>query len=247
MIIEFKTQINTQGFNKPNEDYYLCDKKNNIYIVVDGVTRDKVNGIYPIPSESAIVSRIAVETIHKFISLNKKTYSNYCMMLYDAVVKGNNEIYYYNLAYKGDFLPSTVGIVVFIDNKKLYFAYIGDCYGIMISDLKRTIFTECQTEKINKHKREFTANQIRNEICNNINHPYSYGTLNGCKGAKDFIKTGVISLDFNTKIFLFSDGLASYILGLSIEELMNYSVDEIIKNSIHSVKEDDKTIITIIV
>lgn len=245
MIVCAKTKKNTQNFNKPNEDYYLCDKQNGIYIVVDGVSRDKINGIYPVPSESEIVSKLVVKTIQKFICLNKSKYSNYCTMLYDAVVKGNEEIYSYNLTYKGDFLPGTVGIVALIDNEKFYYAYIGDCYGIVVSNLMKKVFTECQTKKINEHKKEFTAKEIRNDICNNIHHPYSYGTLNGSKGAKDFIKTGFMNLVDNIRIFLFTDGLAPYILRLSIEELMNLSVDEIITKSIVGDKEDDKTIIAI--
>lgn len=175
---------NTQTFNKPNEDYYLCDEENGIYIVVDGVSRDKINGKYPIPSESAIISKLVVKSIQSFICSNKSKYSNYCEMLYDAVMKGNEDVYSYNLTYKGDFLPGTVGIVTLIDNGKLYYAYIGDCYRIIVSNFTKKIFTECQTKKISEHKKEFSTKAIRNEICNNINHPYSYGTLNGSEGAK---------------------------------------------------------------
>ena len=44
--VETATKKNTKEFDKPNEDYFLVDRNNGIFIILDGVTRDKIDGIY---------------------------------------------------------------------------------------------------------------------------------------------------------------------------------------------------------
>lgn len=40
----YGTLKNTKMYEKPNEDFVLCDNERNIFILLDGVSRDKVNG-----------------------------------------------------------------------------------------------------------------------------------------------------------------------------------------------------------
>lgn len=58
----------------------------------------------------------------------------------------------------------------------------------------------CQTEKIIQNKGEFSSIKIRNEICNNKGHHYSYGVLNADKRALDFIEYGVAKIFEKDKI-----------------------------------------------
>ena len=156
---------NKKNINKPNEDYFLCDDERGIYILVDGVSRDKINGIYPNPSPSFDVSKIFVESTHKFLvaNINKKVDISHLLNI--AVKKGNDEIKKYNKHkdWIDDFFPGTVGIVIILQNHKLFFAYIGDCYGLVVNKSKK-LFTKCQTKKIAEHKKEFSAYEIRKKM-----------------------------------------------------------------------------------
>ena len=59
--VETATKKNTKEFDKPNEDYFLVDRNNGIFIILDGVTRDKIDGIYPDPSPACEVSKIFID------------------------------------------------------------------------------------------------------------------------------------------------------------------------------------------
>lgn len=232
---------NHKGINKPNEDYYLSDDEKGIYILVDGVSRDKVNGIYPNPSPSFLVSKIFVESVYNFLSTNFN--ENILDVLYEAIKVGNDEIKNYNdkVKWENDFLPGTVGIIVIIRNSKLFYAYIGDCYGLVLNGDKH-IFSKCQTENIAKHKKEFSAFEIRNIICNNENHPYSYGVLNGDIRAMKFVNCGELDICESNKILLCSDGFSDIIKSFSGEELYKMEIEQMVTSSNES---DDKTMILI--
>lgn len=234
---------NKRNIDKPNEDYYLCDDTKGIYLLVDGVSRDKVNGIYPNPSPAFDVSKLFVESVYKFLASNINKHTDILDLLCNAIRTGNDKINKYNSKKRwvDDFLPGTVGIVIVIQNYKLFFAYIGDCYGLILNDRKH-IFTRCQTEKIAAHKKEFSAYEIRNEICNNKSHPYSYGVLNGDFRAMDFVNYDLIDIQSMDKILLCSDGFSDLIKDLSAEELYKMQIDQMIRKSNES---DDKTIVII--
>lgn len=232
---------NCKDINKPNEDYYLSDDEKGIYILVDGVSRDKVDGIYPNPSPSFLVSKIFVESVYKFLLNNFD--ENIFSLLYEAIKKGNDEIKNYNdkVKWENDFWPGTVGIIVIVKNSKLFYAYIGDCYGLILNSDKH-MFSKCQTENIAKHKKEFNAFEIRNNICNNVNHPYSYGVLNGDIRAMKFVNYGEIDICESDKILLCSDGFSDTIKKFSGEELYKMEIEQLVTSSKCS---DDKTMILI--
>lgn len=237
--------INSKNINKPNEDFYLCDDSKGIYSLVDGVSRDKINGVYPNPSPSFDVSKMFVKSVYKFLSENINENANILDLLQNAIKKGNDEINEYNSKKEwiDNFLPGTVGIITVIQDHRLFFAYIGDCYGLIISNKSDvTIFTKCQTEKIAIHKKEFSAYEIRNEICNNEAHPYSYGVLNGDFRAISFVNYGTIDIMSNNKIIICSDGFSDVIKNVSGKKLYQMTIDQIAKESKES---DDKTMIII--
>ena len=234
--------INKKEINKPNEDYYLCDDNEGIYIIVDGVSRDKINGIYPNPSPSEDVSKIFVESVYKYFlqSLYKKDKK---LLLYEMINYGNEEIKKYNdkIKWENNFIPGTVGIIVIMEYDKMHYAYIGDCVGSIINKNKE-IFTKCQTKKIIQNKEKFSSMEIRNEICNNKNHPYSYGVLNGDKRALNFVEYGVVKIFEKDKIFLCSDGFSDVIYDIPATSIYSMNMDEI---EACSKDKDDKTLIII--
>jgi len=240
----FHTERNTKFSDKPNEDVFLFDDENGIYIVLDGVSRDKKDGIYPNPSPSALLSKRILESIHN--SIKDEIITNE-LTNYNALVKANLIAATFNKeneACLGEFLAGTVGVIGVIHDKKLYYAYIGDCIGCIINDKHTHTFTEMQTAQITKHKGEFTVKEIRNVICNNKGHPCGYGVINGQEGAKDFIKTGVMQLD-DAVIFLSSDGCESLFVKATRQDLLNLSSKDLINLYTDNDNADDRTLIKI--
>ena len=234
------TYQNSKLSDKPNEDYFICDDERHIYILVDGVSRDKIEGRYPNPSPARDVSEIFAHTVYEYLRLHAGHTS-----VMEAVGIGNCEIAKYNekIKWENDFLPGTVGIVAIIEDRVLYYCYIGDCYGLKISQAgEKYFFTECQTNLIARYGKKFTAYEIRNKICNHKEHPYSYGVLNGDVNAMDFVVSGRIEIDNDEKIILCSDGFDDLVKNYSGTDLYKMSLEEMERKTEN---KDDKTVIVI--
>lgn len=235
---------NTKLFDKPNEDYIIFDDENKVYILADGVSRDKTKSGYPNPSPAKEVAELFSKSVYQHL-LNSKEEDGY-ERVKNAFVFGNEAVRKYNKNYSGDFLPGTVGVVGLIESEWLYYGYIGDCYGRVLENEKVTVFTKCQTEKMEKHKKEFSLYEIRNNICNNKKHPYSYGVINGKKEAMDFVEMGKVNLRSIEKIILSSDGLEPYLSSLEPADFVDIDSNSCLMKSIDAMqKEDDKSIIVI--
>ena len=245
LISSAATRKNTKMISKPNEDKYLIDDINNIYIIVDGVTRNTIDGIYPNPSPSEEVSDLFIENAYNYLLQNKNKYDNYLKLIQNTYIYVNNKVHEYNSAYKGDFLPGTIGIIVMIKEEKLFFGYIGDCTGILINKKEKHKFTKDQTKLIHEHIREFTALQVRNEICNNIQHPYSYGVIDGRQGAMDFVVTGEKDLYEYNGCVLSTDGAEDIIGHLTTNQLLTFNAETILNMTHLTNNTDDKTVILI--
>lgn len=210
---------------------------------MDGVTRDRENGKYPVPSPAAIVTKIFIESAYKFYVANKSLYPIE-VILSGMMAFGNSKIAEFNSKkqWDNDFFPGTVGIILaFCNPLKIMYAYIGDCYGAVINQ-KIIPFTRCQTEKIAKHKKNYSSIEIRNEICNNILHPYSYGVLNGSIKALSFVEYGEKVLLKNDKVILCTDGFSDIFTKLDIHALNTLYPSQLEK---YSKSPDDKTLIMI--
>lgn len=247
MKVSSGTIKNTKSIDKPNEDLMLCDVNNDIYILLDGVSRDRVNDRYPHPSPAVEVTEILKDEIHKHILLYNQQGENILENILRAIKYANDKVRGYNEEKRLLFAAGAVGIVVLICNDVLYYAYIGDCYGRLIYENQIEIFTECQTELINKHKKEFTSKTIREEICNNPTHPYAYGVLNGDKRAINFIRTGIVNLTDVEQIILSSDGMEAFLERCSLKMLKEELVSNLLENAVLENNEfqDDRTIIKI--
>lgn len=237
------TVKNTKIYEKPNEDFVLCDDQRNIYILLDGVSRDKVNGKYPNPSPAREVSKLFAREAYAYL---KSICGQHGLeQIREAFIKGNEAIERYNIKYKGDFLPGTVGIICIIEKDRLFYGYIGDCYGRLIREDEIVMFTKCQTEKIAIHKKEFSPSEIRNRICNNAKHPYAYGVLTGQKEAIDFVVFGEYSLNDVDMVFLSSDGMEPFVSGLSRKDFIKKEAGYYLKNSVSQKEDDDKAVIIV--
>lgn len=233
---------NTKIYDKPNEDFVLCDDERNIYILLDGVSRDKIDGKYPNPSPAREVTELFAREAYNY--LEKKSGQYNLEQIKKAFVKGNEAIENYNIKYN-DFLPGTVGIICIVVEDRLLYGYVGDCYGRLVSKEEINIFTRCQTKEIAIHKKEFSSSEIRNKICNNPQHPYAYGVLTGQKEAMEFVVFGECSLTNVDMVFLSSDGMESYLSSLSRKDFLQKEANYYLECSIKGKGEDDKAVIII--
>lgn len=208
--LKIKTEIairkNHLDFPKPLEDFILIDKEAKIFIILDGVSRDKNNGIYPNPSPSFEVTQIFAQEVYNFLKQGSRGKS-VVNLLRLAVIKGNNKINEYNQKATWSFLPGTVGIISMILDDKFYYVFVGDCIGQIFHNNISRKFTYLQTKLIKEHITEFSADQIRNVICNNKKHPYGYGVFTGEAGVMDFLEFGEEPLCKGDFIMLTTDGM----------------------------------------
>lgn len=239
-ISDSVTFQNSRWADKPNEDYFICDDENQLYILVDGVSRDKIEGVYPNPSPAREVSVLFANAVYDYLMFNHEH-----ALLKEAVKIGNNKIAQFNekIKWENNFLPGTVGIVAMIEHRKMYYCYIGDCYGLKIKKTdKKIFFTECQTKQIARHREKFTAYEIRNQICNNKEHPDAYGVLNGDIRAFNFVVQGETEIQEDDRIILCSDGFEDLVTRYSALDLYNMPLKEMYNKSKN---KDDKTLIRI--
>ena len=141
-------------------------------------------------------------------------------------------------------MPGTVGILACIRNDTLYYAYNGDCLGVLAGE-ERLAFTQSQTKNVAVRRGEFTARQIRGEICNSPSHPCAYGVFNGDPAAMKLVRTGAVGLSAFRRVLLYTDGFESTLSGLGAHELLNVTPRQIEAMSRAEKSADDRTIIMI--
>lgn len=238
---------NTKRSDKTNEDFCICDNVNGVYILLDGVSRDTINGKYPNPSPARSVSEIFAHKVHSYLLSVMHNSNDFISIITDAIAHGNESVLEFNTKDQYSFLPGTVGIIVLIHNDTISYGFIGDCFGRLVSKNSVYIFTRCQTEYVHKHISEYTTYEVRNIICNNISHPAGYGVINGEKEAMNFLETGEFKLSIGQKLVLSSDGVEDYINKLTPLELYNITLeqaDTFLRNY-NSENADDRTLMTI--
>ena len=240
---------NTKFVDKPNEDFIICDSKNNIFILLDGVSRDRENGKYPNPSPAKEVSELLGTQIHLGIYSALSDSMDILKIIKDSILESNRLVANYNIKNELSFFAGAVGIIAVLKDYKFYFCYIGDCSGRLIRESKIILFTEIQTDEINKHKKEYSSYEIRHVICNNPSHPYSYGVLNGNSHAEFFLRSGVLQVYPQDHIILSSDGLEPFLSKLNSKKLQANCAEQLLQMAIieNNINQDDRSIIKIII
>lgn len=220
------TLRNTKFADKPNEDLYRTDEETGAVLLLDGVSRDRENGRYPVPSPSLAASEAFAGAA--FIQMRRADGQTAVEKLKCAVEAGNRAVFEANHGFEGYFLPGTVGILALVEGGALHYAYIGDCCGAVLGAEGLRRFTSAQTEEVHRRRDEFTSREIRANICNNINHPCGYGVWNGSGGAADFLRTGTVMLREGERVLLFTDGFAALFEGSGAQRLFNVSTPELL-------------------
>lgn len=96
MKITYNTVKNTKQLDKPNEDIIFCDLEKNIYILLDGVSRDNENGKYPNPSPALDTTQILVTEIYNNILLYDFKENNLSDIILNSIQKANDKVHLYN-------------------------------------------------------------------------------------------------------------------------------------------------------
>lgn len=221
---ELFTKKNSKSNDKPNEDAAVFNESHSIGLVLDGVSRDKEDGIYPNPSPAQIATQLFAEAcLHE--AEQKRTSGIEKIQL--MIRRGNDELREYNNRLNHRFPAGTVGIVFAIECDCFQYGYIGDCYATVIRDGMMRTFTECQTEMVVKHKGEFSSDNIRFDICNHISHPCGYGVWDGNQAAMDFVKYGTIGLLEGDVILIYTDGFKAAADSHKIDDLKHLPLNKI--------------------
>lgn len=244
-MLKYKYRVcskkNTRAEDKPNEDMAALNEDLGVGMVLDGVSRDRENGAYPKPSPAKIASQVFADAVlEEARTCGKAGLDKIKSMIYN----GNAEVRKYNQQLKHQFPAGTVGIVFSIENAEFHYGYIGDCYAAIIREGMMRTFTECQTAMVSKHKKEFTADEIRFAICNHISHPCGYGVWDGNSSAMDFVKYGTIRIADGDTILAYTDGMKEIIDKMELRDLAKKSLSEF-EDMKPSAGLDDRTCIRI--
>lgn len=244
------TRRNTHYDDKPNEDFYVADEGRGIVILLDGVTRDRVNGAYPAPSPARVVSELFAAAAMKALCANEEE-PNQALRLKLAAQAGNTAVAKANECFDDPFLPGTVGVMAIFKGDCLHYAYIGDSNCIVLSGGNAEYFTVPQTAEVHRRSKEFTALEIRTKICNNAEHPCGYGVWNGQKESESFLRTGTVKLKAGDKVLICSDGIDPFLSTVSAKDLCHMGGEEIIEAAMDYTKPqgwmDDRTAVAITV
>lgn len=220
------TRRNTHWEDKPNEDFCWFDAEAGAALVLDGVTRDREAGRYPNPSPARLASEAFAAAARA--ALRSSAAMPPDERLARAAREGNQAVAAMNRAFAGDFLPGTVGILALLCDRRLHYICLGDANGILFSTGAALRFTHSQTDAVHRRRGEWSAHQIRTQICNHPDHPCGYGVWNGQDSARHFLCWGSLPLRPGDMLLLCTDGLDPFLraageaslAGLSPEALL---------------------------
>lgn len=248
---------------KPCEDALLVEPAHGVFIVVDGITRSPVNGQYPVPSPAADVAERIVQAAFAALAAGHDTPED---ALRQAVTAANEAVQSYNQAtfpqvnYVEQDLAGAVALIGLLRETVFYYGFIGDCYGLKISDSHHERFVLPQTADLEQHRAEIVSQAgspreatiiIRRDLRNNPRHPWGYGAFTGELGALDFVRYGRVPLEPGTRLILASDGLEAVCEHLRTTDplrLTTITPEELIQaaealDQARNLRSDDKAVI----
>jgi hypothetical protein len=231
----FKAQVftwPTQGADAHlREDAHFIDAKNGVFVVADGVTRDRdEQGIYPYPSPAAGAALAAAENIGRALLLMHEGGTLITKQeMAAAFESGNGAVRAYstdsgfwdNHDYLLRDLPGAVAsALTMLDDATFTWGYIGDCGAARIrSNGQVRWHTPDDVTDVRQHfpKADEMSRSERNMLIRQnfrnkpgAGHP-TYGVLTGEEEALRYVKTGIRSYDPGDLELVYSDGIAPFI------------------------------------
>lgn len=256
--------------DKPYEDAFWLNPEMHVFCVADGITRTRINGIYPSPSPASFVANTVVSTVERFF--NEESRRRACdEMVVDALRTANQRVCNYIFGkipgpeFPSTDMPGAVATILALNGDYACFAHIGDCIILHFpdGDLSNPVrLTEDQPARAREWltetsvlSREDKMRIVRNSIRNAKEHPLAFGALSGQDEAMAFVQTGRVKISSGDTFLMCSDGLDLTLAHLEhdrelqrlveerdVEGIMDYA-DEL-EHSLRA-RSDDKTLIII--
>ena len=243
---------NNRAAYKPNEDYYIADSENGIFIVADGVTMsagDYIEGAEK--SAAGMSAEIAATSIREALLTEADAEAglrNGLRLAVERCMAMQKE-------YPTEYPACAVLVACCIRNGKIYCGYMGDSQAFVLRGNARIMLTERQTARLNSY---YAANgnrpdkrYIYDHITNHIEHPLCYGVVMGDMRTMDLLSISSMALETGDRVVVTTDGLETYLLYTRLDEIRRKTPEEMIAESApydatpYSRYADDKSIITI--
>ena len=245
--VAMTAQNTRQEIAKPNEDAYIMDRENGIYLIADGVTRPNEEYFPGCESIAAQCAKILCQEIHAH--LLHTTLSDPRQALIDAMVAGNQSIRPLRFERQSKYPPCSTLLAAILKGDTLYFSNCCDTIGFLIRENVKIQITERQNHHADILR--YSKDRIYEELHNNSNAPVGFGIFNGNEGLKDFLAVSHISLCPGDRVILASDGLSNYLHATRASHLQEASLQQMFDESTpydrlpYMPYADDKTCILI--
>lgn len=249
--VQCAVRKNSKEF-KPLEDFCICDEKNGIFIVTDGVTQSAEDyPLYSGQSDAGAVAELTARTVHEtLISRGPSEQS-----LIEGARLAIERVAHYNKTAKASFPPATCMVAGCLSGDRLYFAYIGDSVIYLLRGSAKIQLAEEQTRQLSIYRRlsgiQTTKREMYDNHTNNIQSPMGYGVILGDMRAMDFLHTASVRLEPGDRLIISSDGIDSYLLFTPFDQIKSASLEEMLNASIpfdnppYATFADDKSVIII--
>lgn len=243
---------NNRSALKPNEDAYLADSENGIFIVADGVTMsadDYHEGMQKSPAGMA--AEIAVSAIHEsLLSIDDAKEA-----LKHGLKSAIERCEIMNRQYPTEYPACAVLVACCIRDGRIYCGYMGDSQAFILRDGARIPLTERQTARLNAyyaaHGNRPDKRYIYDHITNHIEHPLSYGVVMGDMRVMDLLIISSMAIEPGDRVIISTDGMEDYLLFAGPDELKISSAEEMLARSLpydsapYSKYADDKSLILV--
>ena len=274
----------------PEEDSFAFKEVDGTVVaaVADGITRDPIGvkflppraalaarrrafANYPNPSPAKIAADIFCRSFSQFLSAHYSTakYSS-GKIIKDAFQSANEKIAEYNrqtfprIDYLENDFAACVAVGGIINDKRLFYGFIGDCGVAVFDKTGRLKFrTPDEVEPVQKflmsENKSFSDParrvEIRSQFRNNPKHrvngkKLSFGALTGEPVASQYFRFGDINLVAGDRVLFYSDGITEIIFDKNfgdwltknnLSELKNYTL----KNSSPTQNPSEGTLIAL--
>ena len=198
------TNYLVEDYQHPQEDFLITSDAPPVFVVSDGVTLNFVklvenNAKYPNPSPAGDVARIFCEAV---VKKSKEKYESFDEEdIVDIFKDANNEVCKYNEKVgKSDISGnptgyySATGSFAIIKDNKVFWASICDSF-------------------VAHFDREMNLKFMSSGLCT------PYAVINGEEQMAGYIESGVLNLDKDDRIFVFTDGFEYYVKNSDFLEL----------------------------
>lgn len=257
--------LNVSQNPHPQEDAMLIDSVNNVYVVLDGITRQE-----GYESDYSAAQKFTNEFLKIFgesIASNMKNgVKNVAEILRKTLVK-SSEVAYKTLQKDKTYLDNLsgakalalrkqkyfepagcVGAVAVIENGTLYYGHVGDSGIVLIRDGQIIALTRPQTRYAFKiDNAESNRKLLYDRYVNKPENEHGYGVINGNTDVSHFFKVASIKLNPDDVIYLMTDGIHDYFVDRYDESFNAMSISAIFEKQRKSspLKLDDRTMIRI--